>query len=433
MRGWTVSELDNIVSALAALEGTRLQEVITSQDDVVLGFYTSGLTEDRGRLLWLWIDLNVMRPTLLPWVDVPFKISNKKIPLQLFIKAHFVGRTLRQVERDQEFGRVVRLKFGAPEDALEIQIRLFPHGRNVLIQAGDKKLAWQKPKELVPTAKNDSKSETDFGPTRTLDELREEWKLWRYKPKKGMAVSKPAQGLEQLEKEIKKKRAAREKVLQELEQKRRLPWREVGEWLKNNQTVDVSLEWEPFVDRRRKLAWNIEQCFNKAREVDGKIHGTEKRLEILEAEIKKLELRLSSPQTANRPDPVIMAPVIKSDAERRTLKLSDQLTAAMGKSAADNLKLLRQARAWDLWMHLRDYPSSHAIIFRNKGTKVGDSDLFKVAEWFIRQQLGAKAAKHTGEKFSLVVAECRHVHPIRGDKIGRVTYRDERHLIYALP
>jgi predicted ribosome quality control (RQC) complex YloA/Tae2 family protein len=433
LRGWTVSELDNVVGALQALEGTRLQEVITSKDNVVFGFYSShssSLNDTGGQMLWLWLDLNVIRPTLLPWVELPFKPASQKTPLQLFMRAHFVGRSLRQVERNTEFGRVVTLKFGAPEDRMEVQIRLFPHGRNVLLQAGEKKLAWQKPKELLPTEAN----EKDLGPTRSLEELRDEWKIWRYKPqKKGGSAVKPSQGLEILEKEMKKKRAAREKVIQELEQKRGQPWREVGEWLKHNQTVDVPSEWEPFVDRRRKLAWNIEQCFTKAREIDGKIHGTEKRLEILEGEIEKLQIRLFSPETANRPEPQKSAPVIKSDAQRRTLKLSDQLTVAMGKSAADNMKLLRQARAWDLWMHLKDYPSSHAIVFRNKGTKVSDSELFKIADWFIRQQLGLKFAKHAGEKFALVVTECRHVHPIRGDKIGRVTYRDERLLIYALP
>jgi predicted ribosome quality control (RQC) complex YloA/Tae2 family protein len=195
----------------------------------------------------------------------------------------------------------------------------------------------------------------------------------------------------------------------------------------------VKTEWEPFVDRRRKLAWNIEQCFNKARETEGKILGTEKRLEILNREIEDLETGKTVSGTRPQVNTAAVAAVAKSDAQRRTLKLTEELTATMGKSAGDNLKLLRQARAWDYWMHLRDQPSSHLIIFRNKGAKVSDAHFHQAAEWFVRQQLGAKAARHAGEKFAIVIAECRHVHPIKGDKIGRVTFRDERLLMYQFP
>ena len=121
------------------------------------------------------------------------------------------------------------------------------------------------------------------------------------------------------------------------------------------------------------------------------------------------------------------------EAQGRTLRIRDDLTAVAGKSAADNLKILRKARAWDLWFHMRDYPSSHAVLFRNKSAKVNDKDLFTVAVWFVRNHLGSKAAQHAGEKFSLVVVECRHVKPIKGDKIGRVTFHDERVLICQLP
>jgi hypothetical protein len=81
---------------------------------------------------------------------------------------------------------------------------------------------------------------------------------------------------------------------------------------------------------------------------------------------------------------------------------------------------------------MRDFPSSHAVFFRNKGTKVGDAEFRQAAEWFIRNHFGPKAKEHSGEKFELIIAECRFVKPIKGDKIGRVTYRDERILIHQL-
>ena len=127
MKAWTLSELDNVVSSLEPLVGLRLQEVQTCESECVLGFYSS-----QG-VLWLWVDLNAIHPSLLPWTSLPLRPEVQKTPLQLFLRAHFTGRTLRELKRSIEAGRVVVLRFGGEEDGenpVEIEIRLFPHGRN---------------------------------------------------------------------------------------------------------------------------------------------------------------------------------------------------------------------------------------------------------------------------------------------------------------
>ena len=418
----TEPELNNVITTLGAIKGARLQEVLTTDSDVCLGLYAGGA------LAWLWIDLNATKPMLLPWSELPLKLRWTKSPLHLFLRAHFVNRTLADVRVAGDRGRVVQIHFGNPEDEGEptLEVRLFPHLRNVIARAGTKQIAWQKPRPLTE-AGDDSRA---HGPPRNLETLREEWLTARRggTPKQKVEADPLARTRERLNKRLK----ALDKVNEELARKREMPWKDVGTWLKANQSLDVPTEFEPFVDRRRKLAGNIETCFTKARELEVKTEGTETRLRVLENEIADLRARLANPSaklTDDVPEPKA-SPLAKDSAQGRTLKLEDGVIVVAGKSAADNLKLLRRARAWDLWIHLRDYPSSHAILFRNKNQRITDETLRRVAAWFIKMTLGQKAERLTGARFEILIAECRFVRPIKGDKLGRVTFRDERTLIY---
>ena len=416
MKAWTVSELEKIAGLLQPIVGSRLQEVKTAGNDIALGFYCEG------SLLWLWIDLNNLRPTLLPWADLPLALKVQKSPLLLFLKAHFVNKALVKAELERELGRVVKLIFTG--DAY-LELRLFPHGANLLAFAGGKRIAWEKPREVPAPSADFALNEP-----RTLEQLREDWLNWR-----GPKAAKPVKSEDprlRIQKEIDKREKALGKVKDDLARKQDSPWKAVGDWLKEHQSLEVPKKWEPFVDRRRKLSWNIENSFTRARETEGKLTGTKKRIEILERELSEWRERLQSPHRLPATPAPRSTPVDKLDVKGRSFKIG-AMTLMTGKSAADNLKLLRKARAWDLWLHLRDYPSQHAILFRNKNEMVGDAQLYEAAEWFVRQHFGPKFADHRGEKVSLVIAECRHVRPIKGDRIGRVTYRDERILIYRVP
>jgi predicted ribosome quality control (RQC) complex YloA/Tae2 family protein len=194
-------------------------------------------------------------------------------------------------------------------------------------------------------------------------------------------------------------------------------------------------EWTPFIDKRRKLSWNIEQCFTKARETEGKLHGTEQRKAKLLSEISKLEQESRKPKGLGEPKPQMVAddPLKNSGVDGRSFKINQEVTAFAGKNAADNMKLLRRARPWDFWLHVQDQPSAHVIVFRNKSTSVSDAVLRDIIGWMLKLQLGPKLAKHSKEKFKVIVAECRHVRSIKGDRLGRVHYQNERILIYQIP
>lgn len=422
MKAWTVFELDNVTASLKALLGARLQEIKTAGNDLVLGFYTNG------EMLWLWLDLNAIRPSLLPWTELPLPLHSKKSPLNLFIRAHFDGHKLTSLERVAEWGRLVRLTFSGGQT---LEIRLFPHGANVIARAGEKSVSFAKVEEL--TAPPPATSEVLLN--RDLDALREEWLRLRGGGGSGRKKNAQSDPVARVRMELERKEKAVRKVDEELQRKSDLPWRVVGEWLKEKQALDVPEEWIPFVDKRRKLAWNIDQCFGKARDVEGKIFGTEQRRRLLLEEIEGLKRELEKPpgEMSIKPKTPSLQPLKDSEASGRTLRINEELVAVAGKNAADNLKLLRKARAWDYWLHLQDQPGSHVILFRNKSTTVSDAVLRQVIGWFVKIQFGKKISDYAGDKLRVIVTECRHVRPIKGDRLGRVNYQDERILIYQVP
>ncbi|NJM10348.1 MAG: hypothetical protein HC883_05700, partial [Bdellovibrionaceae bacterium] len=79
----------------------------------------------------------------------------------------------------------------------------------------------------------------------------------------------------------------------------------------------------------------------------------------------------------------------------------------------------------------RDVPTLTPFVGQN--TSVGDNIVHQIVEWYVRQHLGSKYKQHAGEKIQILIAECRHVRPIKGDRLGRVTYHNERVFTYQVP
>lgn len=92
----------------------------------------------------------------------------------------------------------------------------------------------------------------------------------------------------------------------------------------------------------------------------------------------------------------------------------------VGRNSRQNEELLHRSEAHDLWLHARDVPGSHVIIKTN-ARAVPAQVLERAA------QLAAYYSKLRGESKVLVqVAECRHVHKMKGGKTGQVTIHRER-------
>lgn len=417
----TVQELSYFAAyAHQALHGAQLQEVITKDHVLALGFWL------RGRI-WLVLDLNSHMP--LPLIfseDLPF-VGGKPKPVQFFLKSHGVDRRLSEI-RAEERERVLHIRLGLEPEATELEVRLFPKGANLIVRAGDKQISLAPVMELTEPPQVDMSAEN-------IDwhEMAQAWTHNRHKPK-GAEIDPQLAWEKDRQKQIQKKNQALQKMLGDLHEKQNAPWAQLGEWLKANQSLSVPQEWRELIDPRQSISANMQKAFEKAKDLKKKIDGTQARIEVIKKEVASLEAAAyrvpSIKQTLAKEKAFRKDLLREAGVKGRRLPLTDKTEAVFGKSAAENMALLRKAQSWDLWLHLRDFPGSHAFVRRPRNHHVGDDDLRKVAEWLIKESLGLRASP--AEKYAIVMTECRHVKPIKGDKLGRVTYHHERHFVVQL-
>lgn len=429
MRALNTAEIDNLTESLTALVGCRLQEVVVGVTGVGMGFWTRG----RG-VAWLWFENHSWSPLLIPLTNVPEANQKPLRPLALFIRAHFVDQTLLSIERDVNLGRAMRLKFSANDHPREIEIHLWPHGGNFIASAEKRRVVWRKIEANAPPVAVGTLNHVNEPAIRSLQELINEWLALRDQRLDRGKTSKPGEA--QLKQVAAEKKHANEiarieraikKVEEEVLHKQTGMWREVGDWLVANQTLNVPASYGPFIDGRRQLAWNIENCFTRGKELARKLVATEERLRHLRQELVAVQTMTADQylKTPKEKKSAKQTP-IKGGARFRTVVLPGGLSARLGRSATDNINLLKSARSWDLWLHLRDHPGSHAIVTREKQKIIGDEILRLVGVALVEQTFGNKSQQQRGGRFELIVAECRFVKPQRGDKKGRVNYSHDR-------
>ena len=431
----TSAELARIAGELQSWVGAQLQECMQTESEVGLGFYHERETQ------WLWFDLHPLRPMVVRLKEKPHQ-GRKKItrPFLLFVRSRLMGRRLAAVKADIARGRLLVFEFhrAAEEEATgpcEIEARLFPHGQNVIVRDGKSSVAENKPKDLPQVTAALEASEP-----REWAEIEGEWRSLTQGSATRPDAAKPG-AVSSAEKEwrraIEKKEKALERMREELAAKTSSVHREIGEWLKANARLDVPEEWAEHVDKKKSLSWNIEECFRRAKEGARKAEGTRARIAAVEAELARLREKGPAEKTdasqangANGKGKGDAKPaenfLTRAGARGRRHKIGEDLEAYIGKSAADNLAILRKAQSFDYWLHLRDYPGSHAILRRARGRNVTDAEFFEVGRWVVEQSLGKPAHELKGERYDLLIVECRFVRPIKGDKLGRVNYTNDR-------
>jgi predicted ribosome quality control (RQC) complex YloA/Tae2 family protein len=424
MKALTNTELQHIAETIRPLVGAQLQEVQQTETEFGLGFYNAGDME------WLWFDLDPREPMLLVFHDDPPLRPKLTKPLLLFTRAHFVGHRLKAVEFDESAGRILRFEFSSPPGEQRIlEARLYPHGQNLLLTAADKTISWAKVNELTQAPVI-----TEAGDPRDLKTLRAEWlkKKGLLKSESKSEAGSEDKALIQWQKTLDKKSQALGKIQQDIESKDDPGWREAGEWIKANNSLTAPAQLRDYIDAAQSLSWNIKNIFEKAKANERKIAGSRERYELLKKEIETLKARGPEAPNAKQKPASSKSLLEKADARGRKLSLSEDLEAYIGKNAADNLSLLRRAAAHDIWLHLRDYPGAHAIVRRGKNRKISDKELNEIGKWVVLQSLKKSESELSGGRYDMIIAECRFVKPIKGDKLGRVTYQNDRLFVVRL-
>lgn len=391
-------ELADHVSELKTVIGAQLQEIEAHPKGVAFSLYK------KGRIWWL-LDLTPQSPmSVLLYEETPWKKKITPKPAVLFLNSHAKNLMLSSIEILEQWGRVLLLRFSSSQKSVEIEVHLIPKAVNLIVRTGDKSIAWSKPKPLVaPPSVQESH--------RDIATIKMEW----LDEQKGRVLQqKTSSEATSLSKVLEKKKKALEQILLNLDNDEASILYKKGEDLKSVGNSEMGI------------------YFEKAKALLKKREGTLQRVELLRKEIEDLSSRVARGETAQfqvgKPERQLLK---EAQATGRTLRI-DGLIAAKGKSAQDNLSLLRAAKAWDLWVHLRDYPSSHLILSLDKGQKVSDEILKKAALWLAESSVKSKV-NISGTRLDVVVTECRFVRPIKGDKLGRVHYQNERVFTVILP
>jgi len=418
MKALTQAELQTFVTTLAPLlEGAQLQDVLANDRGLALGF--------RKQVhYWLILDLYPPAPMVLLFEDeCPFRKGPKPKPVSLFLNSHAKNLYFEKIWIEKSLGRVLKIALKNSERDCELEIQLIPKQCNLLVFAGGKSIAWEKPKELkeAPVIENQEAG-------RSLEQLQQEWLAEQKAPQK-TSLDPLAQWEKQRQKDLEKKRKAVGEIQKQIDSEEGQEWAAAGQALKYSGSLDVAEELRAFVDKSQSLSWNIENCFRKAKLFQGKKEGARARVALVMTEIAQLEKAKYSPRVSQKTTLVDL--MQKAEARGRKLKLASGSLAYCGKNAADNLALLRQAKAWDLWLHLKDYPGAHAIIHRQRDQIISEAELIQVSEWLAKESLSSKSLM-LGQKMAVVIVECRFVRPIKGDKLGRVNYHSEKTLHFVM-
>lgn len=420
MKAINYLEVSKLAQGLQELLGAPLQDVLTAEDILVCGFWRSP------KVHWVAFYMNSASPLVLIGPEKgDFSKLNPK-PMALFLKKHGVGKVLESVNQDSPRGRTLRMKLGE----LEIEVCLIPHAQNIVAVTPDARISWNKPKSPPP-------QNLDFTPenVRTPADILHEWRLSK---KQGGIKKGPEEIRKALERKLQQKTDAAQKLKEDIKAKESQRWREFGDFLKESGPGDkVPVSWAEYHDASLSFSQNLQRAYEKAKLLEKKLESSFERLKLLEGEIElvKIEIAKSDDELLalerSQRKPAAATPLkdlpknsSKEKLRVRTITIDDSLILYIGKSAKDNLGLLRQSQSWDYWLHLRDYPGCHAILRRPRHSEVPrhviDACARHVVENSVRGELGQ------GDRFDVIICEKRFVTPIKGDKLGRVTCKNER-------
>lgn len=421
MKSLSFKELDVLVDRANQYKDSILEDVIFHNDILFL------LLKKQERKVYFIADVRPKPFFIVSDGRVPsFKKQIK--PLYLFLKARFLGGAFKNAEVQKDYGRLVTLKFS---DEREIELHLFSQARNIILKDGAGKNRTRISLHKTTELKVMGDTFEDQNP-RSAEQIEQEWLAAMVSTSSGKAAISREDPTEKI---LRKKNQGLQDLQKKQAELQNSPWPEVAQWLAAHRTLEVPEEHSQWVDTKQSVQWNVERAFTKAKQAKEKLAAVQERLEDLQKEIAQIQshpesvtLMKKAGKEKNSKEKTAI-----TGAQGRTKIINDSVRAFIGKSAADNLKILRQSKAWHLWMHIEELPGSHGIIAFNKGEVISQETLREVARWVVEQSLSAKQREDwRGVKCDVIYCECRFVTPIRGDKLGRVNYKNEKTLTVSL-
>lgn len=427
-----ILEIDQSLDEISAYLGAKVQSISFTKTTLVLGLYHEMMSKS----VHLIFAAKPPRSALILTEDRVPKVKSETKPLYLFAKAHLSGAQLLNVQREEESGRVVHLDFvarnaEAPNTNVRLTQNLIPAVWNLSLDVNGRTVFLNKPKDipaLIP------QSEASKGLSSQLGRIKNETlaALLNAKGKVTKEIQVPP-----IEKEISKKQKLLHKLQTDLEDKIHLNWDEFAELVVTD-IKEAAHKFPHFFDGSQSVFVQQKEAYEKHKKNIQKIQRLRERLQELSAEIEDLKALTPEQwsklyrqkQTQHLQSPKGRATQknskVRASIEARKLELAQDCVVYLGKSAQDNLRLLRQAKAWHYWIHVKDRSSAYALMQCPKDKKVAYGDLVKVMRWWREASSSFGKSFQEWDKVSILVTQCRYVRPIKGDKLGRVNYSHEQ-------
>lgn len=406
------SELESWVDFLEShFVQAQLQSLIHTEKFFIFQFY-------KRKPMNLICYLDVKKPFLL-YSDKKYNWGNKKqSPVYQYLQSHFNNSSIKEFKVKKEEGRVVTLILSKGV----IEFVLVPEFFNIKIIHNNKTIYLNKPKEIP---KRDDLNleqmlqDSDFSNQKNEDLLNQ---LFMSPP----LSSKKKQSWEDLIKKTEKKISliGQDKLEKEkqLDQESSL----VNQMLVGQESDFILSSW---YKKNLSLYQNRDLLYLSIKSLKNKILKTEEKLKSLNLELKKFKDYQSTGLPVVDLSSSLGSQKLKSAQARGRAHRIGKFSLALGKSGVDNLALLRQAKSWDYWFHIKQGAGPHLFLYRNKGEIVDDSLLKEAAHYLLEQSV----FKSNGSGYyEVVCAEVKFVKPIRGEIPGLVRYSHEKTFSFRL-
>ena len=344
-----------------------------------------------------------------------------------------MSSTFTHIQRDSSQGRWVDLHFlNAKNMEVVVHLILIPSASNIIISSEGKKISLNRPKELPQFLE----SQGDWT-VRPLEDVIQKWSQFVLRIKESpQSRQKNQKGMDQ-DQRIKKIEKAINNIQKDLESKNSKQFDVFARLLRVSQK-QAEKDFPQYYDPTANPFKLSDEYFQKHKTEIKKMERTRSRLEDLDKELKVIKSMtdkeyLESQKSKERKASVDLLKFKEVSINTRRFQLADDLVAYFGKSAEDNLKLLRLARSWNYWFHIKDVPSSHMLVFCSKNRNLKSEEIQKAVFWFVQKQPALSRLYQSGDFVEILMASCGHVRSLKGAPRGHVTYSHEKRLRFKIP
>lgn len=463
MKALSLLEVNQLLENFQSLRGSKVQNIFYQGSQCLLELWSATLKKQ-----YFFFDVHKVRPFCFYSPDrVAMEQSPFKSPVGLFSKGHLRGKKLTSITLPLSTERILLFNF----ESFFLEFSMIPHFVNIKVSYNGKSLYWYKAKEGFL-----ENTPLVVAPPRSLLNMKKEWlggqvqlNINKEKGKKqntfilflSQKIKKTKRALLKNDKDIKDREGAAN-IAQNIAFRLRATSSLAG--LNKTQITHIK--------EKKSWAWNMDDQFARYKKLIYKLEQTQSRQKDLKKEIDILNALVENSflkslnivinlvlfkkcKVEKIPQLLLSGEksyevafkkgffkkLIQSNSKKsfskndslfpgiakRSLLLDSGVMVVGGKNAKANIDLLRQAKPWHTWVHLRDYPSSHAIVLIPKSEKTTDKEIIKIGRWLA--EISLKKESLANIKLDIIYTQCRFVKSIKGDSLGRVSYKNEKTIL----